>query len=116
MRNPCSVTKVQSAIHDNALPDRNSRARGPGGFGGAPLVNSFQPSLAMARGSFANPGAYDRWAARWRARLVADGRETNARAKAMRPSIQLSSHAIIAWSKRSKQRSAMETFRHLSTC
>ena len=39
---------------------------------------------AEARGLFANPGAYDSWAARWRSRLVADGREPNARAKAMR--------------------------------
>jgi serine/tyrosine/threonine adenylyltransferase len=37
-----------------------------------------------ARGLFANPGAYDIWAARWRSRLVADGREPSARAKAMR--------------------------------
>jgi serine/tyrosine/threonine adenylyltransferase len=36
------------------------------------------------RGLFANPGAYDSWAARWRSRLVADGREPSARAKAMR--------------------------------
>ena len=39
---------------------------------------------AEARALFANPGAYDRWAVRWRSRLVADGREFNARAKAMR--------------------------------
>ena len=39
---------------------------------------------AEARGLFANPGAYDSWAARWRSRLVVDGREPNARAKAMR--------------------------------
>ena len=39
---------------------------------------------AEARALFANPGAYDRWAARWRSRLVADGRESNARATAMR--------------------------------
>jgi serine/tyrosine/threonine adenylyltransferase len=39
---------------------------------------------AEARGLFANPGAYDSWAARWRSRLVADGGEPNARAKAMR--------------------------------
>jgi serine/tyrosine/threonine adenylyltransferase len=39
---------------------------------------------AEARGSFANPGAYDSWAARWRSRLAFDGREPNARAEAMR--------------------------------
>ncbi len=39
---------------------------------------------AEARGLFANPGAYDRWAARWRSRLAVDRREPNARAKAMR--------------------------------
>ncbi len=39
---------------------------------------------AEARGLFANPGAYDRWAMRWRARLAVYGREPNARAKAMR--------------------------------
>src|SRR5271166_2274810 len=39
---------------------------------------------AEARGLFANPGAYDIWAARWRSRLAVDGREPNARAKAMR--------------------------------
>ncbi|RBP18364.1 uncharacterized protein YdiU (UPF0061 family) [Roseiarcus fermentans] len=36
------------------------------------------------RALFANPEAYDRWAARWRARLAADGREPGARAQAMR--------------------------------
>ena len=36
------------------------------------------------RGLFANPGAYDSWAARWRSRLVVDRREPNARAQAMR--------------------------------
>jgi uncharacterized protein YdiU (UPF0061 family) len=39
---------------------------------------------AEARGLFANPGAYDIWAARWRSRLAVDGREPNARATAMR--------------------------------
>ena len=39
---------------------------------------------AEARGLFANPVAYDRWAKRWRARLAVCGREPNARAKAMR--------------------------------
>ena len=39
---------------------------------------------AEARGSFANPGAYDSWAARWRSRLIVDRREPNARAQAMR--------------------------------
>src|SRR5208283_5740488 len=39
---------------------------------------------AEARGSFANPGAYDSWAAKWRSRLAVDGREPNTRAKAMR--------------------------------
>jgi uncharacterized protein YdiU (UPF0061 family) len=36
------------------------------------------------RGLFANPGAYDRWAVRWRSRLALDAREPEARAKAMR--------------------------------
>jgi serine/tyrosine/threonine adenylyltransferase len=36
------------------------------------------------RGLFANPGAYDSWAARWRSRLVVDRREPNVRAQAMR--------------------------------
>ena len=39
---------------------------------------------AEARGLFANPDAYDRWAARWRSRLAVDGREPDARAEAMR--------------------------------
>ena len=39
---------------------------------------------AEARGLFANPGAYDSWAMRWRSRLAIDGREPNERAKAMR--------------------------------
>ena len=39
---------------------------------------------AEARGLFANPVAYDRWAVKWRQRLTVDGREPNARAKAMR--------------------------------
>ena len=39
---------------------------------------------ADVRGLFANPGAYDSWAARWRSRLVVDRREPNARAEAMR--------------------------------
>ena len=39
---------------------------------------------AEARGLFANPVAYDRWAMRWRARLAVCGREPNALAKAMR--------------------------------
>ena len=39
---------------------------------------------AEARLLFANPGAYDMWAVRWRSRLAADGREPAARANAMR--------------------------------
>ena len=39
---------------------------------------------AEVRGLFANPGAYDSWAARWRSRLVVDRLEPNARAQAMR--------------------------------
>jgi serine/tyrosine/threonine adenylyltransferase len=39
---------------------------------------------AAVRGLFANPGAYDSWAARWRSRLAVDEREPNARAEAMR--------------------------------
>ena len=39
---------------------------------------------AEVRGLFANPDAYDSWAARWRSRLVVDRREPNARAEAMR--------------------------------
>jgi serine/tyrosine/threonine adenylyltransferase len=39
---------------------------------------------AEARRLFANPVAYDIWAARWRSRLAVDKREPNARAKAMR--------------------------------
>ena len=39
---------------------------------------------AEVRGLFANPGAYDSWAARWRSRLAADERDPNARAEAMR--------------------------------
>jgi len=39
---------------------------------------------AEVRGLFANPGAYDSWAARWRSRLAVDEREPNARAEAMR--------------------------------
>jgi serine/tyrosine/threonine adenylyltransferase len=39
---------------------------------------------ADARGLFANPGAYDSWAMRWRSRLAIDGRGPNERAKAMR--------------------------------
>ncbi len=37
-----------------------------------------------ARSLFANPGAYDRWAARWRSRLAVDGRDPSVRAKGMR--------------------------------
>ncbi len=37
-----------------------------------------------ARGLFENPDAYDHWAARWRSRLAVDGREPDARARAMR--------------------------------
>ena len=36
------------------------------------------------RGLFADPGAYDIWAARWRSRLAVDRIEPNARAQAMR--------------------------------
>ena len=39
---------------------------------------------AEVRGLFANPGAYDSWAARWRLRLAVDERGPNARAEAMR--------------------------------
>ena len=39
---------------------------------------------ANVRGLFADPGAYDSWAARWRSRLVAERPEPNARAQAMR--------------------------------
>ena len=39
---------------------------------------------ADVRGLFANPGAYDIWAARWRSRLAVDKREPNARTVAMR--------------------------------
>jgi serine/tyrosine/threonine adenylyltransferase len=39
---------------------------------------------ANVRGLFGDPGAYDTWAARWRARLTDDGLELNARAQAMR--------------------------------
>ena len=36
------------------------------------------------RDLFANPGAYDAWAARWRSRLTLDSLEPDARARAMR--------------------------------
>ena len=39
---------------------------------------------AEVRGLFANPDAYDSWAARWRSRLAVDERDPNARAEAMR--------------------------------
>jgi uncharacterized protein YdiU (UPF0061 family) len=39
---------------------------------------------ANLRVLFANPGAYDIWAARWRSRTVTDEREPSARAEAMR--------------------------------
>ena len=39
---------------------------------------------ANVRDLFADPSAYDSWAARWRSRLVADRLEPNARAQAMR--------------------------------
>ena len=39
---------------------------------------------ANVRGLFADPAAYDSWAARWRSRLVLDRLEPNARARAMR--------------------------------
>jgi serine/tyrosine/threonine adenylyltransferase len=39
---------------------------------------------ADVRRLFANPGAYDIWATRWRSRLAVDKGEPNARAKAMR--------------------------------
>jgi uncharacterized protein YdiU (UPF0061 family) len=39
---------------------------------------------ANVRGLFVDPGAYDTWSARWRARLTDDGLELNARAQAMR--------------------------------
>ena len=39
---------------------------------------------ANVRGLFGDPGAYDTWAARWRARLTNDRLEPNARAQAMR--------------------------------
>jgi len=43
-----------------------------------------QTADAEARRSFANPGAYDLWAAIWRSRLARDGRHPDTRAKAMR--------------------------------
>ena len=43
-----------------------------------------EKSDANVRGLFADPGAYDSWAARWRSRLVAERPEPNARAQAMR--------------------------------
>ena len=43
-----------------------------------------ETAAAAVRVLFADPGAYDSWATRWRSRLVVDGREPNARAKAMR--------------------------------
>jgi serine/tyrosine/threonine adenylyltransferase len=39
---------------------------------------------ARVRDLFANPGAYDAWAARWRSRLAIDSLEPHARAQAMR--------------------------------
>ena len=39
---------------------------------------------AEARALFADPAAYDHWAARWRSRTAVDGQEPSARAKAMR--------------------------------
>jgi uncharacterized protein YdiU (UPF0061 family) len=39
---------------------------------------------AGVRGLFADPGAYDGWAARWRSRLALERLEPNARARAMR--------------------------------
>ena len=39
---------------------------------------------AEVRGLFANPDAYDSWAARWRSPLAVDEREPNARGEAMR--------------------------------
>ena len=39
---------------------------------------------ANVRGLFADPGAYDSWAARWRSRLAVERLEPNARAQAMR--------------------------------
>ncbi len=43
-----------------------------------------EKGAAAVRVLFANPGAYDSWATRWRSRLVADGRDSDARAKSMR--------------------------------
>ncbi len=39
---------------------------------------------AEVRCLFADPGAYDRWAAKWRLRLASDGRDPDTRAEAMR--------------------------------
>ena len=39
---------------------------------------------ADVRGLFANPGAFDVWAARWRSRLTLERLEPNVRARAMR--------------------------------
>jgi serine/tyrosine/threonine adenylyltransferase len=39
---------------------------------------------AEVRGLFANPDAYDRWAARWRSRFAFDERPPDTRAKTMR--------------------------------
>ena len=72
---------------------------------------------ADVRGLFADPGAYDIWAARWRSRLAVDEREPNARAKAMRavnPAFIPRNHRVE--NKRSMRRSSVETFRPLPTC
>ena len=71
------VRELLQAMHENAadftLTFRRLRA-----------AAADETADAEASGLFANPLAYDRWAAKWRSRLVADGREPNARATAMR--------------------------------
>jgi serine/tyrosine/threonine adenylyltransferase len=71
---------------------------------------------ADVRALFANPTAYDNWVPRWRSRLAAERLNPDARAQAMRTVNRPSSRAIIVWSKRSTQRSSMETFHHLPSC
>lgn len=71
---------------------------------------------AEVRGLFANPGAYDSWAADGdRVWPLTSENPTHA-PRRCEPSIQLSSRAIIAWSNRSTQRSITQTFRRSSSC
>ena len=69
------VCELLQAMHENAADFTLTFRR---------LCAADERADAEARGLFANPGAYDIWAARWRSRLAVDGREPNARAKAMR--------------------------------